>query len=114
MKLCEFYKKQYDNAKANAKWFAEDSKYLVEVLGYEYGSYEWFKEMAKRYFGGGYGYEYQSAGITLCQLKAAKEAGFLKYKYSQDWMSRQLHQQEWVGLTVKGLKALHKAYEGQW
>ena len=38
MKLCEFFKKQFDNAKETAKHFEADSKYLVEVSGYEKGS----------------------------------------------------------------------------
>ena len=35
MKLCEFFKKQFDNAKETAKHFETDSKYLVEVSGYQ-------------------------------------------------------------------------------
>jgi len=112
--ICEFYKNQFDEAKATSKHFAEDSRYLVEDLGYEYGSFKWLKAMAEKYFGGGYEFQYKEAGITLDQLKAAREAGYVKYIYSQDWVSRQLHQQDWWGLTIKGLRALHKAYKGQW
>lgn len=72
MKLCEFFKKQFDNAKETAKHFEADSKYLVEVSGYEKGSFEGFKELSKRYFGGGYFYHYEADGITSQQLKKRK------------------------------------------
>ena len=88
MKLCEFFKKQFDNAKETAKHFEDDSKYLVEVSGYEKGSFEWFKELSKRYFGGGYFYHYEADGITRQQLKEAQEQGFIKYSYYSNWQAR--------------------------
>lgn len=113
MKICEFFKQQFDNAKANAKWFAEDSKYIVDEMGFEYGSFEWLNAMAKKYFGGSYYYNYVNAGITLEQLKEAKAVGYMKHVYSQCWEARQLNQQDWWGLTKKGLKAFYEAYKGK-
>ena len=43
MKLCEFFKKQFDNAKETAKHFEADSKYLVDIYGYEKGSLGWYE-----------------------------------------------------------------------
>lgn len=114
MKICEFYKNQYDKAKATQKYFEEDSRHLVEDLGYEYGSFKWLKAMSKRYFGGGFEYRYKEAGITLKQLEDAKKAGYVTYLHDSSWLAHQLHQEDWWGITVKGLRALHKAYEGQW
>lgn len=114
MKLCEFFKKQFDNAKEMAKHFEADSKYLVDIYGYEKGSFEWFKELSKHYFGGGYFYHYEADGITRQQLKEAQEQGFIKYSYYSNWQARQLNQTEYWCLINKGLKALYKAYQGQW
>ena len=114
MKLCEFFKKQFDNAKETAKHFEADSKYLVDIYGYEKGSFEWFKELSKRYFGGGYFYHFEADGITRQQLKEAQEQGFIKYSYYSNWQARQLNQTEYWCLTNKGLKALYKVYQGQW
>ena len=114
MKICEFFRNQFNEAKCNAKWFDEDSQYIVKDLGYEYGSFKWFKELSKRYFGGGFQYEYKAAGITTEQLNDAKQSGYMKHSYSQSYEALKLNQTDWYGLTEKGLKALYKAYEGQW
>ena len=86
----------------------------VDIYDYEKGSFEWFKELSKRYFGGGYFYHYEADGITRQQLKEAQEQGFIKYSYYSNWQARQLNQTEYWCLTNKGLKALYKAYQGQW
>lgn len=111
MTLCEFYKNQYEQAKGS-RWFDEDSKYIEKK--YSRGSFEWFKAMSKRYFGGGFLHRYTDAGITARQLREAKENGYIKYVYDSSWKARQLKQQDWYGLTIKGLRTLYKAYEGQW
>lgn len=113
MTLCEFYRKQFETAKDTQKNFEADSKYLEEK-GYTPGSFKWFKAMSKRYFGGGFSYRYLNDGVTYPQLKMARDNGFIKYVYDSSWQARQLNQQEWYGLTEKGLKALYKAYEGKW
>jgi hypothetical protein len=107
MTLWEFYRNQFEEAKSN-KWFNEDGNYLAEIYGA--GTFKRFKAMSKRYFGGGFAYRYKKAGITAEQLRQAREQGFIKYIYDTSWQARQLNQQEWYGLTVKGLKALYKAY----
>lgn len=112
MKLCEFYRNQFETAKSSAKWFDEDSKILSEMYGK--GTYKWFKEMANKYFGGAYDYQYTNSGITQPQLHEAKENGFVKLIHDSSWQARQLHQTYRYVLTEKGLKALFKAYENQW
>lgn len=110
MKLCEFYKNQFEEARSH-KHFNADSECLAKLFGK--GTYKWFKGMAKNYFGGGYVQSYTAAGITREQLREAKEQGFIKYHYTSNWQARQLNQTEWYGLTEKGLKALYKAYSWQ-
>lgn len=107
MTICEFYRNQFESAKEN-KWFNADSQFYSDKYGK--GTYKWFKGMSQRYFGGGFSYKYKAAGITYQQLKEAKENGYIKYRYDQSWEARQLGQQDWYGLTEKGLKALYNAY----
>jgi hypothetical protein len=114
MTLCEFYKQQFDKAKATQKHFEADSKYCSDVLGFDEGSFGWFKCLSERYFGGGYSYEYESVGITRQQLNEAKEKGFVKYSYCSNWQARKLNQTEYWSLTNKGLKALYKAFQSEW
>lgn len=114
MKICEFYRNQFIKAKNSAKHFTADSEYIIKVLGYEEGSYDWFKLMADRYFGGGYEPEYSAFGITRDQLNAAKSAGYVKHKYSQSWVALKTNTTDWWGLTNKGLKALYKSYQDKW
>ena len=110
MKLCEFYRNQFEEAKSR-KYFNADNDYLANMFGQ--GSYKWFKGMAANYFGGGYLKSYTAAGITTQQLREAKEQGFIKHHYYSNWQARQLNQTDWYGLTEKGLKALYKAYSWQ-
>lgn len=107
MTLCEFYRNQFEQAK-NSKWFNADSEFYAEKFGK--GSYKWFKEMAKTYFGGGFAYKYEAVGITFNQLHDAREKGYIKYVYDSSWLARQLHHDDWYGLTEKGLKTLYGAY----
>lgn len=107
MTICEFYRNQFEEAK-NHRHFNVDSEYLSEMYGR--GSYKWFKGLSKKYFGGAFSYRYKKAGITVTQLNEAREKGFIKYVYDSSWQARQLGQQEWYGLTEKGLKALYKAF----
>ena len=111
MKLCEFYKNQFEYAKSD-KWFHKDSNILSGMHGV--GTCEWVKGMSKWCFGGAYDYQYIRAGITHQQLYEAKENGFIKLFHDSSWEARQLNQSYRYVLTEKGLKALYKAYEGKW
>lgn len=108
MTICEFYREQFEAAKATARWFEKDSEFYAEKYGK--GSYKWFEGMSERYFGGGFSYSYKKAGITAEQLREAREQGYIKYVYDSSWEARQLNRQEWYGLTKKGLKALYKSF----
>lgn len=107
MTICEFYREQFEKAKEQ-RHFNADSEWLAEKFGK--GSYKWFKGMSRYYFGGGFLRRYTSAGITTHQLREAREKGFIKYVYDSSWQARQLGNQEWYGLTEKGLKALYNAF----
>ena len=64
-------------AKRN-KWFYKDCDFLMENYCFKYGSFEWFKRMSDRYFGGGFTQDYLKAGITREQLVSSKEKGVFK------------------------------------
>lgn len=59
-------------------------------------------------------YELKNMGITEEQLSKACENGFIQKKQWSNWQSRQLGQTRGFRITSKGIKALYKAYEGQW
>ena len=108
MTLFELYLSDFEEAKKD-RYFAENDRRLSERYGH--GSFEWFKAMAGQYFGGGYLYHYKNAGITIQQLREAKESGLIKYQYYSNWTARHTNWTEWYGLTVKGLKELYKEYK---
>lgn len=112
MTICEFFKNQYDEKIAKGCGV----KYVccIDQEKKPKGSWEWVKTAADYFFGGAYQPQLIKAGITVEQLKQAKENGFLKYRYYSNWQARQLGQTDVWQLTNKGLKALYKAYEGQW
>ena len=112
MTICEFFKNQYDEAIAKGA----GTKYVccINQETAPKGSWEWVKISADYFFGGAYQPQFEKVGITAEQLNEAKEKGFLKYKYYSNWQARQLGQQDVWQLTNKGLKALYKAYQGQW
>lgn len=107
MTICKFYRNQFESAKSS-KWFNSDSEFYSEKFGK--GTYKWFKGMSQRYFGGGFRHQYEKDGISYQQLLKARDDGYIKYVYDSSWEARQLGQQEWFGLTEKGLKALYKAF----
>ena len=112
MTICEFFKKQYDEAIERGA----GTKYVccINQETAPKGSWEWVKISADYFFGGAYQPQFEKVGITAEQLNEAKEKGFLKYKYYSNWQARQPGQQDVWQLTSKGLKALYKAYQGQW
>lgn len=59
-------------------------------------------------------YELKNMGITNEQLAKACENGFIQKKEWSNWQARQLGQTRGFRITAKGIKALYKAYEGQW
>lgn len=112
MTICEFFKNQYDEA--IAKGAGTTQVCYIDQGKYPKGSWGWVNAAARYFFGGAYQPQLLKAGITIEQLRKAKEDGFLKYRYYSNWTARQLgHTDAWQ-LTNKGLKALYEAYEGQW
>ena len=59
-------------------------------------------------------YELNNMGITDKQIKKACENGFCQKKEWTNWQARQLGQTRGYRITAKGIKALYKAFEGQW
>lgn len=105
MELFEFYKNQFEKAKSD-RYYEEIDNRLSELHGK--GTYKWFKGLSREYFGGGYLWAYKKAGVTIQQLREAKENGLVKYYYYSNWIARQLGNTDWYGLTVKGIKEFYK------
>jgi hypothetical protein len=61
-----------------------------------------------------YDYQLKDMGITEQQLSKACENGFIQKKEWSNWQARQRGQTRGFRITNKGIKALYKAYEGQW
>lgn len=59
-------------------------------------------------------YELKNMGITYEQLTTACANGFIQKKEWSNWQARQLGQTCGYRITAKGIKALYKAFEGQW
>ena len=112
MTICEYFKNQYDNAVATGAGTTRVC--YIDQEKYPRGSWDWVNAAAHNFFGGAYQPRLEKAGITIEQLRKAKEDGFLKYRYYSSWMARQRGETDLWQLTNKGLKALYKAYEGQW
>lgn len=111
MTICEFFHNQFHEAVQKGA----GTKYVCKISeDIPRNSYEWVKLAADYFFGGAYYPTLLKAGITREQLQKAKESGYLKYQYYNNWQARQLGQTEYWSLTRKGLKALYRAYEGQW
>ena len=111
MTVFEFFKNQYDEKVAEGYGTTKCCEINPEVPR---GSFRWVKIAYMNFFGGALQQRLEKCGITLEQLKEAKENGILKYWYDDGWITKQLGAQNHWSLTEKGLKALYKAYEGQW
>lgn len=111
MTVFEFFKKQYDEKRAEG---AGDTMYCMINPEIPRGSFHFVRVAAKCFFGGALQQRFEKCGITLSQLKEARESGILKYWYDGSWIARQMGTQNHWSLTAKGLKALYKEYEGQW
>ena len=59
-------------------------------------------------------YQLREMGISNEQLKKACENGFCQKKEWSNWQARQLGQTTAYRITSKGVKALYKAFDGQW
>jgi hypothetical protein len=111
MTIFEFFKEQYDKAVEEGCGTTKCCAINPEIPK---GSFRWVQLASKHFFGGAYQPTFEKCGITLAQLKEAKESGIVKYWYNDNWLARQMNKKDHWSLTAKGLKALYKAYEGQW
>lgn len=111
MMVFEFFKKQYDEKIAEG---AGTTKYCAINPEVQRGSFRWVQIASRYFFGGAYQQKFEACGITLAQLKEAKESGVVKYWYNDNWLARQMGHKDHWSLTAKGLKTLYKMYEGQW
>lgn len=59
-------------------------------------------------------YELKNMGIADDQIRKAVENGYCQKREWSNWTARQLGQTTGYRITAKGIKALYKAFEGQW
>lgn len=59
-------------------------------------------------------YQLKNMGVAEEQVNKACENGFIQKKEYSNWQARQRGEIRGFRITNKGIKALYKAYEGQW
>ena len=118
MTLCEAFRNSYlkfketeieERAKVGTGKYAKYQISLDIVVGTKQ-----FVEVFFKNFDMFWDYELNNMGITEEQIKKACENGFCQKKEWTNWQARQLGQTRGYRITAKGIKALYKAFEGQW
>ena len=107
MTVCEYIWEQY--TRYNKATDREKGR-MGGVILVEQGTFEHFKVFCRNICEGGYVKQLEKVGITLDQLKAAKEAGYMKRQEYTNWEARQLGRTTAYWLTNKGIKTIWNYY----
>lgn len=105
MTICEYIKDKYDEFQNTP-----NNKKSV-IISYDVGTWEYFKAFCEYVCCGGWDYQFLNAGVTKEQLEKAVNDGYMKKNIYSNWANRQRGQTLAYTLTVKGMRAMYRAYK---